>query len=507
MSDPIPSPGIPSYWDASPELVRLLGRRLPADVLEHLRPGLEAMGRDASRRVAPLSVVADRESPRLVNHDARGLRIDRVEYHPSYREMESIAYGSGIVGLKYDPATPALLAEHRHMAGFSLGYLFAMAEASLFCPVCMTDGVARVLTRHGTDAHRRDVVPRLASRDTSRLDTGAMFLTERQGGSDVGANTTAARRSGDAWLLTGEKWFCSNVDARAILATARPEGAPDGTRGLSTFLIRAEGNPGVRIRRLKDKLGVRSMPTGEVELADCPAEEIGSFAAMAEMLNYSRLYNSIASAAVIGRAVLEARLYAEERMAFGRAVASQALAAEILLDLRAEHLFALHLAFDAVSALDRADAGDEEAAHLYRAAIPMVKAVTGKLSVPCVSESMELIGGNAYVEESPLPRLLRDAQVLPIWEGTTSILVLDALRVARKEGGHERLLSRIAAHFPAEADELRRRLPALEEREARGFLDRLARLYGVSLLIEAGEDAAAARLRGRPLGLAPGARP
>jgi alkylation response protein AidB-like acyl-CoA dehydrogenase len=456
--------------------------------------------------VAPLSVVADRESPRLVGHDARGLRVDRVEYHPAYREMETIAYGSGIVALKYDPATPELLGPHRHMAGFSLGYLFAMAEASLFCPVCMTDGVARVLTRNGTDAHRRDLVPRLASRDTSRLHTGAMFLTERQGGSDVGANTTTATRSGDGWLLNGEKWFCSNVDAKAILATARPAGAPDGTRGLSTFLIRAESNPGVRIRRLKEKLGVRSMPTGEVELVDCPAEEVGPFAAMAEMLNFSRLYNSVASAAVIGRAVLEARLYAEEREAFGRRVAAHALAAEILADLRAEHLFALHLAFDAVATLDLADAADEEAARHYRALVPMVKAVTGKLSVPCVSESMELIGGNAYVEESPLPRLLRDAQVLPIWEGTTSILVLDALRVARKEGGHERLLSRIVPHFPAEADDLRRRLATLEERDARGFLDRMARLYGVALLVEAGEDAAADRLRGRPLGLAPGAR-
>src|SRR5204862_5265785 len=127
--------------------------------------------------------------------------------------------------------------------------------------------------------------------------------------------------------------------------------------------------------------------------------------------------------------------------------------------------------------LERADRGDEDAARLQRALIPIVKAVTGKLAVPCVSEAMELIGGNAYIEESPLPRLLRDAQVLPIWEGTTNIMVLDALRVARKEGGHEIMLSRIRKHFPREADAIDAAFASLDERDARGWIDRLARLY------------------------------
>ena len=414
------------------------------------------MGELAVRVVAPLAATADRNSPRLVGN--------RVEYHPSYREMEAIAYGSGMVSMKYE-------SRMGHLVSFALGYLFAMAEMGLYCPVCMTDGVARVITRHGTAEQAARVVPHMGSRDAAQRWTGAMFVTEKAGGSDVGANETIARNG----RLTGLKWFCSNVDANAVLITARPEGASAGTKGLRTFLLLSR--EGVQIERLKDKLGVRSMPTGEVRLTDAPAEEVGGFSAMLEMMNLSRLYNAVASVAVIGRAIHEARYYIERRIAFGRPVIEHPLAAETLFDLEAEHLAALLLTFETVDALQRADNGDAEAALLLRTLIPIVKAVTGKLAVPCVSEAMELIGGNAYIEESPLPRMLRDAQVLPIWEGTTNIMVLDALRVARKEGGHEILLARIRRQFPREAEEIGAALSTLEERAAREWVFRLARAF------------------------------
>ncbi len=516
---PIPEIHTASYWDASPALRRLVARALPAPTYAFAEPQLAEMGRLAATRIAGLAAVADRESPRLVSHDAVGRRVDRLEYHPAYREMEALAYGSGMIGMKYDAGLLEAHPSGMHVTGFALGYLFAMAEMGLYCPVCMTDGVARVVTRFGNEAQARRVVPRLAARRLSELWTGAMFVTERWGGSDAGANRTVARAGDGAsgrHLLNGEKWFCSNVDAQAILVTARPDGAVAGTRGLRTYLVLAEDNTygeSIRIRRLKPKLGVRSMPTGEVELVNAVAEEVGDFSAMVEMLNLSRLYNSIASAAVIGRAALDARLYVERRHAFGKPVAQHRLAQETLLDLEAERLFALHLAFDAVAALDRADkenrrdGEDGEFARLFRTLVPIVKAVTGKLAVPCVSEAMELIGGNAYIEESPLPRLLRDAQVLPIWEGTTNILVLDALRALRKERAHEALLARVAATFPAEARELEGALARLEEAGARALVDRLARLYGLSLLQAAGEGAAVDRLMARPLGLVPGASP
>ncbi|HEX8620159.1 MAG TPA: acyl-CoA dehydrogenase family protein, partial [Thermoanaerobaculia bacterium] len=245
-----PIPGIPteSYWSASPDFRALCRRKLSAAAFAWAEPQLESMGERAAKEVAPLAAIADREQPRLITHDARGERISRVEYHASYREMERIAYGSGMIAMKYETH------EHTHAApfvGFALGYLFAMAESGLYCPLCMTDGVARVLTRHGTQEQVRRVVPHLTSRDPATLWTGGMFLTERAGGSDVGANETIARKDADGtWRLTGHKWFCSNVDAEAVLVTARVEGASEGTKGLRTFLLLTRDNPGFTIERL-----------------------------------------------------------------------------------------------------------------------------------------------------------------------------------------------------------------------------------------------------------------
>src|SRR5438552_9951638 len=226
------------------------------------------------------------------------------------------------------------------------------------------------------------------------------------------------------------------------------------------------------------------MPTGEIRLTDAPAEEIGEFETMLEMMNLSRLYNAVASVAVIGRAINEARYWIEHRRAFGRPVIEHPLAKETIVDLEAKHLGALLMTFETIDALQRADDGDRDAALLYRMLVPIVKAWTGKLAVPCVSEAMELIGGNAYVDDSPLPRLLRDAQVLPIWEGTTNIMILDALRVARKERGYEILLSRIRKHFPREADAIGAAFASLDERGARGWVERLAQAFAMTLPAE-----------------------
>ncbi|HEV7764456.1 MAG TPA: acyl-CoA dehydrogenase family protein [Thermoanaerobaculia bacterium] len=491
MSSHIPDPPDVSYWEASPDFRAFCRRKLSESAFAWAEPQLSAMGERAAKEVAPLAAIADREGPRLITHDPRGNRINRVDYHPAYREMERIAYGSGMIAMKYQTHEHS---QHAPFIGFALGYLFAMAEMGLYCPLCMTDGVARVLTRHGTHEQVTRVVPHLTSTDPRTLWTGGMFLTERAGGSDVGANETIARKDASGtWRLTGQKWFCSNVDAQAVLVTARVDGA--GTKGLRTFLLETRDNPGFVIDRLKEKLGVRSMATGEVTLTDARAEEVGGFAAMAEMLNLSRLYNAVASVGVIGRAVYEARHYIERRHAFGRPVIEWPLAQRTFFDLEAEHVGALLLTFETVSLLAKADAGDGDAAKLLRVLTPIAKAVTGKLAVPAVSEAMELIGGNGYIEESPMPRLLRDAQVLPIWEGTTNILVLDALRVMHKEASQELLFSRTRAQFPRETAELADSFASLDEQDARRWVFRLARLFALTLLIEAGCGEYADRLR------------
>src|SRR5438477_3134353 len=286
MSAPIPDPPDISFWDASPTLRELLVRKLSPNEFAWAEPQLREMGELEARAVAPLAAVADREGPRLVTRTSAGEPLNRVDYHPAYREMERIAYGSGMVAMKYEPDTLAAHGQSIHLVTFALGYLFAMAEMGLYCPLCMTDGVARIVSRHGSAAQAARVVQWMGARNAADRWTGAMFVTERAGGSDVGANETVARRGSDGiWRLTGQKWFCSNVDAQAVLVTARPEGAPPGTKGLRTFLLLPRESSGFEIERLKNKLGVRSMPTGEVRLHDAEVEEVGGFGAMLEMMN------------------------------------------------------------------------------------------------------------------------------------------------------------------------------------------------------------------------------
>jgi acyl-CoA dehydrogenase len=504
-----------------------------------LRNHFSALG-ESGAVATELSARADRQGPTLATHDARGKRVDRVVQHPDYRELELLSYGRGIVGIKYDPRFLAKHRAYRHLAGFGAGYYFAQSEIGLYCPICMTDGVGRVLERRPQGPQTplyQMTIDHLCAGDPGELWQGAMFLTEKQGGSDVGTNAVTATRQGRRWLLNGDKWFCSNVAADAILALARMPGGASGTRGLGLFLVlrqKPANNSGtIRIHRLKDKLGVRSMPTGEVTFENTEAYLVAGenegFKQMAEMLNLSRLYNAVASVAGMRRAVLEALRYGTGRRAFGQRLNQLPLWRAAMADLVAEHLGIFTLVFETVRALDRADNGDEQARKLVRIAIPMAKALSGKLAVFAVSEAMEAIGGNAYIEESILPRLLRDCQVLPIWEGTTHILTLDALRAIHKEGSHEALFARIRQALThaqgLDIEPLKARLAAdirnldllsqqpaeLQQREARQWLESAGRTLTLALLLENAAHpplrkacvAAYKRLAVRPTGVMP----
>jgi alkylation response protein AidB-like acyl-CoA dehydrogenase len=503
-----------SYWEAEPELGTLLGRLLPAATFEMLRPRLEAMGRIAAEEVADLAAVADREGPKLQPRDPRGERIDRVVYHPAYHRMEEIAYGAGIVALKYDPAVRRDHGAHAHVMGFSLGYLFSQADSGLFCPVCMTDGVARVIEKHGTPRMRARVLPHLVTTRRADLWQGAMFLTEKGGGSDVGAATgTIARRDGDGWRLHGEKWFCSNVDAEAILALARPEGAPGGTSGLGLFLV--TDRSGVVVHRLKEKLGVRSMPTGEVTFEGAAAEVLGGpgegFKQMADMISLSRLYNAVASVACMRRALHEALHWARNRTAFGRTVATHPLARARLAEIAAEQVAALHLVLRTAADLDRADGGDEAAAARVRILTPLAKYACGKLAVWAASECIEIVGGNGYIEDWPLARILRDAQVLPVWEGTSNIQILDVLRASLKGDADRALLWDLAGRggeveaLRSQADALRGLEGSAQQIAARVYADALAREAAATFAAGSGTEAGAAAARRLRSAAAPGA--
>jgi acyl-CoA dehydrogenase len=405
-----------------------------------------SMGRNAAL-ATPYSDLADKRGPRLHQYTVNGERIDRIEYHSSYPELKKLSYGAGLLSRKYQGDLMGVDKAQRHLVGFSLGFYFAQTETGLFCPICMTDAMGYVLEIHATqNPTAQKVLKSLASSDINEICEGAMFLSEKQGGSDVGANEVRAERKVDKWQLYGEKWFCSNADAKAILVLARifENGQSTmGTRGLGLFLMTRdwpqENWKNWQVRRLKEKLGVRSMASAEIELCGAEASLIGGvdvgFKMMTDMVNMSRIYNSVASLGIARRSLLEAARFAAERSAFGKKIIQLPLYQISIGELQAEFLALQFMTFEAIRNMDLFESEKiKEAGQLLRILTPLCKALTGKFSVFATAEAMELIGGNAYIEEHIMPRLYRDAQVLPIWEGTTQIQSLDLLRVVQKEG-------------------------------------------------------------------------
>lgn len=464
-----------NWYSGEPALGRILQHRLGA-AYERAKPRLSRMGEAAANEGAQWAHEADHAGPRLVTHDRSGNRIDEIEYHPAYRRLQELGYGGGIVAASYDPKLAPERGDAPKTLTFGLGYLFGQAEAGMYCPVTMTDGAAMLLKHHGTRELQDRFIPRLASMDLATLYTGAMFLTEKEGGSDVGQVKTIAKGGkgvpGEAVQLYGDKWFCSNVDADVIMILARPEGAGAGTRGLGLYVLprTLDGKRnGFRIDRIKDKLGERSFPTGEVTLDGAVAYLLGGpgegFHQMTEMLNLSRMYNAMASVGVMRRAVVEAMAWSEERVAFKKPVIQHPLMAEQLMDMASEQRVALNWAFRGAALMDKTETGraSEEERRTLRMLTPLLKYWLGKRAVDVVSEGVEALGGNGYIEDWPLARVLRDAHVLPIWEGTTNILVLDTFRAIKKEAGHEMLLAEIDQGTAEAPADVRDRLSALTD--------------------------------------------
>lgn len=461
---------MPNFYEAEPAFQDLMKEVLGPETFAWAEPLLKDMGRMAAQTLPPLSEDAENNPPFLIQYDPLGNRIDEVKIHPSYHEMIKLAYGAGLGGMFYDQDLRKQHGNVPHALVFGLGYLFSQGEQGLYCPICMTEGSARLLDLFGDEQLKQRFMPGLTSRDVETLYQGSMLLTEKQGGSDVGANETIARKVDDHWELYGDKWFCSNAgEASVMMVLARPEGAPEGTRGLGLFLMPKTLEDGsrnhFRINRLKDKLGTRSMPTGEFTLEGAIAYPLGDlgrgFLYMTEMLNLSRTYNAIASLGLMRRAIHESLSYARERSAFGKSIDQYPMVRKTLVEMVTELEASQAFVWEALRLLDRIDSkkADEAEQRLHRLLTPMIKYHTARQAVRFASEACELLGGNGYVENFITPRLLRDAQVLPIWEGTTNILVLDVLRCLRKESASEPLFKTLKAGL--ESDE-----PALAEIKA-----------------------------------------
>ena len=447
-----------SYWDADPVL-----RDEVARVYEDEEHGwgaerLAEFGRLVGEEVADNSDAIDDNPPELRTYDKHGEVVNEIVYPPEQSENDRIAFENGAVAdsFRAPPGRDEPMPLTHSLAHY---YLIAYCDIGLGCSVSMTGGAALVLEQCDEEGVHDETFDALTARSLDDVEQGAMFLTEIQGGSDVGANETTAvpTEEGDEheYILEGEKWFCSNIDAGAALVLARRREAPQGTDGLSLFVVPNEidGEPNILYyRRLKDKLGTKSVPTGEVELRGARGYLIGEpergFKYMTEMLNYERVTNAVGSCGSMARALLESKIHAADREAFGSAIEEYPLMKKDLVDMTVTHEAATALSFESADALNGyVREEDEEAYRLMRVLVPVAKYRTGEDAVEMSSYAMEILGGNGYVEEFPTARLLRDAQVTPIWEGTSNILSLDVLRAMQKEAANTVVLNRIEEYL------------------------------------------------------------
>ncbi len=435
-----PPPELGNQYTADSALRGLLAQALPADVLRGIEASLAEMGELAGGELYRMQLADRCNEPVLTQWDAWGNRIDRIEVSPLWQAAERIAAERGLVAIPYEQQHGMYSRVHQ----FALAYLFSPSADLYGCPLAMTDGAARVLLGSGNEQLIQRAVPRLTTRDPGEFWTSGQWMTEATGGSDVGLSTTVARRDGDGWRLTGRKWFTSAITAQMALTLARPEGNPAGGKGLALFYVEtrgADGRPnGIVVNRLKDKLGTRKVPTAELELCGTPAQLVQGTADgvrnIAPLLNISRTWNSVCAVSLMRRGLALARDYARRRVAFGAPLAHKPLHVDTLAGLEAEFQAALHLTFFVVELLGRAEANQlsEPQAKLLRLMTPVAKLTTAKQAVSVLSEAIESFGGAGYVEDTGLPVLLRDAQVLPIWEGTTNVLALDTLRALGADG-------------------------------------------------------------------------
>ncbi len=449
----------------------LLGLYLASADLEALTPAFRRLGALVHSRLDDLAHEADRNPPMLRHRDRQGRDVQSIDKHPAYVEMERIGFEEfAFAALSHRPAL-GLDRPVPHAAKYALQYLFAEAEFGLLCPISMTDALTRTIRRFADPELVARYLPGLTAARLEDQIQGAMFMTEKAAGSDVAATVTTARRDGDMWRLSGDKWFCSNTDAGLALVLARPDGAPAGIRGVSLFLLPKVLLDGERNRyrivRLKDKLGTRSMASGEIVLEGAAAWMIGEpgqgFVQMAEMINQSRLSNAVRSAGIMRRALREALTVARGREAFGRRLIDLPLQRRQLLKLMVRAEQALSVTMFTADALARADAGEDEGRALRRILTPLVKFRVCRDARKVTGDAMEARGGVGYIEEWVEPRLVRDSHLGSIWEGTSNIVALDVLRAARKEAAHTALgtaLSRRMEEAGVE-DGLRSRLDGL----------------------------------------------
>lgn len=483
---------------------------------------LDAFGAACATTLDAAAAVNNRPHnlPVLERYDGVGRRTEGIEHHPSYHTVGELIYGSAMMG---EYARPGGFV--RSLAFFHLSSM--CGEAGHNCPVACTAGIIKSLQGLGSPELRDRYLPGLLTPDYAQRLDGAQFLTEVQGGSDVGVNAVRARPAEDGtWRIHGEKWFCSNADADLILMTARFDEETRGTRGLGLFLVPRRLEDGrvnaFTLRRLKDKLGTRSMPSAEIDFEGAIAWPLGTVEEgfrnmMRFVINTSRIYNAVAVTGIARRAYFVAEGYARHRRAFDRRIIAFPLVRETIDRLAATSAAISLGTWELIPLMDRSEQGqldDEEAAFL-RMAINVNKRRSSITATECALQGIEVLGGNGAIESfSILPRLLRDAIVCENWEGTHNTLTAQVLRDMHRYRLHDAYIAQLRKRFAAletttSAAYAPRGLRALDQLESelaevmsldedsaslrmRPMMDRMAwLLYGAAMATQAAHDASA----------------
>ncbi len=500
------SPQLPNQYETDYALRSWLQWILPAGMLAEIESDLRELGERVVGDIMEMGLDAQSNLPRLVNFDPWGRRIDRLQLAHGWQQLHDVAAEQGLVAIGYERN----YGPWSRIYQFAKLYLFHPSSAIYTCPLAMTDGAARLIEVHGDNYLRQGAYRHLTSRDPKEFWTSGQWMTERPGGSDVSNTETIARVEADGYRLYGDKWFTSATDAQMAMTLARQEDASgnyaSGSRGLSLFYLetcdRDGGSNQLVIHRLKDKLGTRALPTAEISLQGTSARLVGApgkgVKNIATLFNITRIYNNCCAVGYMRRSIALARDYAQRRRAFGKLLSQHPLHLETIAALEVEFVGALHLCFYLCQLLGLEECGQAtpEQRALLRLLTPLGKLYSGKQAIAVASEALECFGGAGYVEDTGLPSLLRDSQVLAIWEGTTNILSLDVLRAITREAAMEpffvevqQRLERIAnRQLQPQIAKINQALAAIREyleksvAEDRDFLEAGSRYFSYSLV-------------------------
>ena len=479
-----------------------LERHLPAEIFAEAAPGLDRLGERCATELPALADQAERNPPRHIPYDAWGRRIDRIDVDPAFDALVRIGQAEALVAMPYDGG----FGPHGRVVQAGLANLFDPVSAVATCPLVMTDGAAWLLRTHDAALWEK-----YGARLTARRGgiTSGQWMTEREGGSDVGQTATLARANEDGtFSLHGTKWFTSATSADIAMVLARPEGAPPGSGGLSLFLLELKapdgGWNGLVVRRLKDKMGTKALPTAELDLCGARAVPVGGLgrgvAKVASLLNVARIWAAYAGPAGVGHLLGLARDYAKHRQVFGAALGDQPMHTAWLARIAAEYEAMLALCFETAAAVGRAEHGGP--AGMARLLAPLTKLSCARQGIWGTSELIESFGGAGYVEDTGIPRIFRNAHVHAIWEGTTSVLSHDVLRALKSRdlalewlddierrltGITHEALDWVKPRIHAALETLRPLVLEPDERDGRRLAGGMARVTQAALLGEAAQ--------------------